>query len=169
MSISMYSASKPIFERMLMNLSQWLTLAQAHASSQGYDVNVLMQARLYPDMLPLAAQVRIACDTAKLCMARLSGVQAPVFEDNETQWSQLLERIERTLQFVREVPASTFQGAEDKPVSVPIPNAQALKFDGETYLKHFALPNFFFHVTTAYGLLRHNGVSLGKRDFLGGG
>jgi hypothetical protein len=163
MSISMHSASVPIFEKML----QWLDAAEAHAVAKKFDPAVLLASRLAPDMLPFTKQIQIACDAAKFCVARLSGTTSPKFEDNETTIAELKLRIAKTIDYVRSVPADQIDGSEAREVEVPMRGAAALKFNGEHYLKHFVLPNFFFHLTIAYGLLRHNGVALGKSDFLG--
>jgi hypothetical protein len=167
MTISMHSASVPTFHTMLGNLSAWLDKAAAHAEARGFDVQVLLQSRLAPDMLPLLRQVQIACDAAKFGVARLAAVDAPRFDDTEASLAELQERIEATLAFLRSVPAEQVDGSEERPISVPLRNREPMSFRGEAYLKHFALPNFFFHVTTAYAILRHNGVPLGKADFLG--
>lgn len=167
MSITMHSASVPIFKRMLANLAAWLDKAQAHAEAKRFDTGVYLQARLAPDMLPFVKQVQIACDSAKLCVARLTGVEAPKHADTEASFDELRQRIAQTIAFIESVPAERFAGAETVQVSVPRRSAEPLQFDGESYFKHFALPNFFFHCTTAYALLRHNGVDLGKQDFLG--
>lgn len=166
MSISMHSASVPIFVKMLGNLSVWLDAAEAHAAAKKFDVAVLLGSRLAPDMLPLTRQVQIACDSAKFGVARLAGGDAPKFEDVETTVIELKERLAKTIAYVQSVPAAQLDGTEDKDIEVPSRAAEPLKFKGEVYLKHFVLPNFFFHVTTVYALLRHNGVALGKRDFL---
>jgi len=168
MTISMHSASTPIFVRMLGNLLGWLDKAEAHASARKFDTAVLLGVRLAPDMLPLVNQVQIACDAAKFGVARLAGAEAPRFDDSETTIAQLQERIAATIEYLRSVPAAQVDGSEERPVSVPMRNREPMQFVGEQYLKHFALPNFFFHVTTTYALLRHNGVDLGKADFLGG-
>jgi uncharacterized protein len=169
MSISMHTASVPIFVKMLGNLSIWLDTAEAHAAAKKFDVSVLLGSRLAPDMLPLTRQIQIACDAAKFGVARLAGGDAPTFEDNETTVSELKARIAKTMAYVQSVAASQIDGTEDKDIEVPSRGAEPMRFKGEAYLKHFVLPNFFFHVTTAYALLRHNGVSLGKRDFLNAG
>jgi len=169
MSITMHSATVPIYKTMLGNLSKWLGKAQAHAQAKGFDPESLLTARLAPDMLPLRNQIQIACDTAKFGVSRLSGIDAPKFDDKEQTLAQLQERIAATLAFVESVPAESIDGTEDKSVSVPVRGRDPLQFTGEQYVRHFALPNFFFHVTTAYALLRHNGVELGKGDYLRGG
>lgn len=169
MSLTMHSASVPIFLTMLGNLSKWLDKAVAHAELKKFDVNTLLTARLAPDMLSLAKQVQIACDSAKFGVARLAGGDAPKFDDTESTVAELQQRIAATVAYIRGVPAAQVDGTEGKAVSVPVRGRDPLQFTGEQYLKHFALPNFFFHVTTAYALLRHNGVELGKADFLRGG
>jgi uncharacterized protein len=166
MSITMHSASVPIFVKMLGNVSVWLDTAEAHAATKKFDVAVLLSSRLAPDMLPLTRQIQIACDSAKFGVARLAGSDAPKFEDNETTVAQLKARLAATIVYLQSVPASKVDGTEDKDVEVPTRAGEPLKFKGEAYLKHFVLPNLFFHVTTVYALLRHNGVELGKRDFL---
>jgi uncharacterized protein len=166
MSITMHSASVPVFVRMLTNLGQWLDKAEAHAAAKKFETGVFLASRLAPDMLPFTSQIQIACDGAKLAVARLSGVDAPKFEDNETSFAELRERVRKTLDFVQSVPASKIEGTEDKDVTIPR-RAGPVTLKGEIYLKHFVLPNFYFHMTTTYALLRHNGVELGKNDFLG--
>jgi hypothetical protein len=166
MSISMYSASVPVFVRMLGNLGVWLDKAEAHAKAKKFDTSVYLSARLAPDMLPFTNQIQIACDGAKFGVARLSGVEAPKFSDNESSFAELRERVAKTLAFVQSVPAASIDGTEDKEITVPRRDAP-LVLKGEAYLKHFVLPNLYFHLTTAYALLRHNGVELGKMDFLG--
>ncbi len=167
MTISMHSASTPVFLKMLRNLGLWLDAAEAHAAAKKFDPSVLLTTRLAPDMLPFTRQIQIACDSAKFCVARLSGAEAPKFEDNEASIADLKKRIAATVDFIASVPAAQIDGTESKPIEVPMRGAPALQFDGETYLKHFVLPNFYFHLTITYALLRHNGVDLGKRDFLG--
>ena len=165
MSITMYSASVPVYAHTLANLERILDKAEAHAAAKKFDPAVLLGVRLAPDMLPLAKQIQIACDAAKLSVARLAGIDSPKFEDNETSLADLKARIRKTLDFLKTVPAEKVDGSEKREVRVPRRDGE-MKFDGETYLKHYALPNFFFHVTTTYALLRHNGVELGKSDFL---
>jgi hypothetical protein len=166
MSISMHSASLPIFTRMLGNLAQWLDKAEAHAQAKKFEPTVYLAARLAPDMLPFVRQIQMACDAGKFGFARLAGVEAPRFEDSEASFAELRERIRKTLDFFQSVPAAQIDGTEDKDITVPR-RAGPIVLKGEFYLKHFVLPNFYFHVTTAYALLRHNGVDLGKSDYLG--
>jgi hypothetical protein len=162
----MYTASVPVFTKMLSNMLPWLDKAEAHAKARNFDPSVYMTLRLAPDMLPLPAQIRIAGDAAKGCAARLAGVTIPVFEDNETTLEELRERIRKTLAFLETVPAKAIDGSEERDIVIPRGNREPRRFKGEFYLKHFALPNFFFHATTLYALLRHNGVDLGKADYL---
>jgi uncharacterized protein len=166
MSLSMHSASVPIVVRMLGNLSEWLDKAEASARARNFDPAVLLGVRLAPDMLPLVKQVQIACDTAKFAVARLAGVEAPKFDDSEATFDELRERMRKTVAFVQSVPAAQVDGSEEREITVPR-RAGPLLLKGEVYLKNYALPNFFFHVTTTYALLRHNGVELGKSDYLG--
>ena len=166
MSITMYSASVPVFVRMLGNLNLWLDKAEAHAQAKKFDPGVYLNARFAPDMLPFTKQIQIACDAVKFGVARLAGVEAPKFEDNEANFADLRARIRKTLDFIQSVPASQIDGTESKDVVVPRRDG-SMTLKGEAYLKNFVLPNFFFHVTTTYALLRHNGVDLGKTDFLG--
>lgn len=166
MSITMYSASVPVFVRMLGNLTSWLDQAAAHAEVKKFDAAVYLGTRLAPDMLPFNRQIQIACDGAKFCVSRLSGIEAPKFDDTESSIAELRERVGATIEFIKSVPAAKIDGTEDKDVTIPRRDG-SMTLKGEAYLKLFALPNFFFHLTTAYALLRHNGVELGKKDFLG--
>ena len=166
MSISMHSASVPVFVRMFGNLSLWLDKAEAHATVKKFDPQVYLTARLAPDMLPFPKQIQIACDAAKFGVARLAGVDAPKFDDTEASLAELRVRIQKTVEFVRSVPASQIDGTESKDVVVPRRDG-SITLKGEFYLKHFVMPNFYFHLTTAYALLRHCGVDLGKSDYLG--
>ena len=166
MTISMYSASVPILGRALDNLQSWFDKAEAFAAAKKFDPQVLLAARLAPDMLPFTKQVQIACDSAKFGVARLSGVEAPKFDDTEVSLADLRQRIAKTLEYIRSVPAPRLDGTEDKDIVVPRRDG-SLTLKGEFYLKHYVLPNVFFHVTTAYALLRHNGLEIGKGDFLG--
>jgi uncharacterized protein len=166
MSISMYSASVPVFTRMLSNLSHFLDKAQENATSRNFDTTVFVNDRLAPDMLPFAFQVRIACDGAKLTFARVGGLEAPKFEDNETTFEQLKERIQKTLAFIATVKPEDMNGKEDKEVTFPAGKDKTRTLSGEDYVKHWSTANVYFHVTTAYNILRKNGVPLGKLDFL---
>ena len=166
MSITMSSASVPVFVSMLGNLQTWLDKADAHAQAKKFDPTVYLSARLAPDMLPLKTQIQIACDTAKFCVARLAGVDGPKFDDAEATLTELRERVSATVAFIKSVPAAKIDGSEAKEITVPR-RSGPLMMQGEAYLKHYAMPNFYFHVTTTYALLRHNGVELGKMDFLG--
>lgn len=166
MSISMSSASLPVFHTMLTNLSHLLVKAQTHAETKKFDPVVLTQYRLAPDMLPFTRQVLIACDASKLCVARLSGLEAPKFDDTETTLLELMARIQKTMDWIKTVPASAIDGSELKSITFPVGKDKTRTMTGEDYLKHWALPNLFFHVTTAYAILRHNGVEIGKADYL---
>ncbi len=168
MTISMHSASVPAFQRMLGNMLQWLDKAQDHAEARRFDPNNYLGLRLAPDMLPLLKQVQIASDTAKGCVARLAGMEIPKWDDTEASLDDLRARIRKTLDFVASVPAAQIDGSEAREVVIPLRNRDPLQFTGEAYLRHWALPNFYFHATTLYALLRHAGVELGKGDYLGG-
>jgi len=168
MSISMSSASVPIFTTMLRNLSHMLDKAQAFVEARKCDPTAITQYRLAPDMLPFSRQILIACDAAKNAVSRLSGVEAPKFEDKEATLQELKDRIAKTLDYLACVPADRLDGTEDKVITFPVGREATKTMTGEAYLKHWALPNMFFHVTTAYAILRHNGVDLGKRDYLAG-
>lgn len=162
----MYSMSVPVFAKTLGNLSAILDKAAAHAEAKKIDPSVLLASRLYPDMFPLTKQVQVACDFAKGTVARLAGEEPPKYDDNETTIEALKARIARTVDYVQGFQAARFAGAEERDVQMKIRD-QTLSFKGLPYLAHMALPNFFFHATTAYDILRHNGVELGKRDFIG--
>ena len=165
MSMSMSAASLPIFTTTLGNLSHILDKGAAHAEARKFDPAILLQYRLSPDMLPFTRQVLIACDAAKNGVARMSGIEAPRFEDNEASFPELKVRIQKTLDYLAKVPASALDGTEDKDITFPT-GGSTRTMKAEAYLKHWALPNFFFHVTMAYAILRHNGVELGKSDYL---
>ena len=166
MTISMYKASVPMFERQLTGMLSWLEKAETHAKARGFDSVNYLQLRLAPDMLPLVSQVRITSDTAKGCVARLAGMEPPKFEDNEANMADLIARVQKTLDYVREAQPEAIDGSEQREIVIPMRTRDALKFSGEFYLRHFALPNFFFHASMTYALLRHGGVVLGKADFL---
>ena len=166
MSITMHSASAPIFVSLLENLNAWLDKAEAHAAAKKFEPAIYLTARLAPDMLPFTNQIQIACDTAKFLVARLAGIEAPKFDDAETSLADLRARVAATIAFVKSVPAASIDGTEEKDVTLPR-RSGPIVMKGQAYLTQFALPNFFFHMTAAYALLRHNGVELGKMDFLG--
>ena len=168
MTISMSSASLPVFKSMLANLSLILDKAQAHAEARKFDPAVLLQDRLAPDMLPFTRQVLIACDAAKNGVARISGVEAPKFDDTEATFPELKARIQKTLDYLATVPDYKLDGTEDKDITFPVGRENTRTMKAEAYLKHWALANFFFHITMAYAILRHNGVELGKSDYLVG-
>ena len=166
MVISMYQASAPVFVRMLNNLADILRKGADHAQAKKIDPAALLQARLYPDMFTLTRQVQIATDNAKGCVARLAGIDPPRYDDTESGFHELQGRIERTIAFVQSFKAEQIDGSEGRTVVLKVRD-QSITFTGIAYLLNFALPNFLFHVTTAYDILRHNGVVLGKSDFLG--
>ncbi|KQP44156.1 DUF1993 family protein [Pseudorhodoferax sp. Leaf274] len=166
MPLSMYQASVPVFQRQLGVLSQLLHKGLAHAQAQGQDPAVLLQARLAPDMFPLTGQVQSASDAAKFGAARLGGIVPPRFEDNEATFDELQARIAKTLEFLATVRPEQIDGSESRAIVLKV-GGREMPFEGQPYLLGFVLPNFFFHVTTAYDILRHQGVAIGKRDFLG--
>ena len=166
MTISMYQVSIPRFVHMLNNLAAILDRAQAYAEAKKIDAATLPSARLYPDMLPLTSQVRIACDTAKRAAALLAGVDNPVYEDNETTLPELKARVERTIGFLNTIRAAQVDGTENREIVVKV-GGKDTPFKGMQFLLARAIPNFYFHVTTAYDILRHNGLDVGKKDFLG--
>jgi uncharacterized protein len=166
MNISMYEASIPTFLHTLKSLKAILQKGAAHAEAKKFDAAVLVNSRLFPDMLPLARQIQIASDAAKGAAARLAGVEPAKFEDNETTYPQLIARVDKTIEYLETFKPAQFEGSDTRVVTIVTPR-NTFSFQGLTYLRHWALPNFFFHVTTAYNLLRHNGVEIGKADFLG--
>jgi hypothetical protein len=161
----MHAISGPVFARMLRNLSALLAKAEQQAKTKGYDPQVLLNCRLAPDMFPLTRQVQIATDHAKGAMARLAGHVPEAIEDTEVTFADLQARIAKVIAIVESYTEAQLDGAEKREVTIKIPGSE-LKFDGLSYLTGFALPNFYFHATTAYAILRHNGVELGKKDFL---
>ena len=166
MSFSMSQASLPTFEIGLNALSAILDKAEAFAAAKKVDPAVLLNTRLAPDMFPLIRQVQVATDLAKNGAARLAGVEAPKFEDNETSLDQLKARLAKTLVYLKTLDARQIDGAADREITFPLgPNKAQMR--GDDYLNHFVLPNFYFHITAAYAILRHCGVEVGKRDFLG--
>ena len=166
MTISMYQASVPRFVNILGNLSKILDKTQAHIDAKKIADTTLTSDRLFADMLPMSTQVQIACDTAKGLVARLSGVEAPAFEDNETTLAELKARIAKTIAFIQSVPAAQIDGTEDKAI-VTKRGDKETHYTGMQFLLGHAVPNFYFHVSTTYNILRHNGVEIGKRDYLG--
>jgi uncharacterized protein len=167
MTISMYQASAPAFTRMLVQLKVIVDKAAATAAAKKVDESVYLAARLYPDMLPMGRQIHIACDFAKGCCARLAGMEVPKYEDNEVTFADFQARIDKTIAFMATISAAQIDGQEDRDINITIAG-KPVTFKGQPYLIHFALPNFYFHLTTAYAILRHNGVDIGKGDFLGG-
>ena len=168
MSLTMHSASAPVFTRMFGNLLTWLDKAEAHAASRKFDSANYLGLRLAPDMLPFTRQIQIASDAAKACMARLAGVEAPKWDDNEASLDDLRARVRKTIDYVNSFSAAQIDGSDGREILVPRRTSEPLVFTGENFLKHYSLPNLYFHLTTAYALLRNAGVELGKADFLGG-
>ena len=166
MTISMYRASVPAFQNMLKALGGVLQKANAHAAAKKIDASVLLGMRLAPDMFALTRQVQIACDFAKGCAARLAGVEVPKYDDGEASFDDLAARIAKTLAFIDTLPREQIEASATRPITLTI-GGKDMHFDGLTYLLDFVLPNFYFHLTTAYDILRHAGVELGKRDFMG--
>jgi hypothetical protein len=168
MSHPLYSASVPMFVKMLEALDRILAKTAKHVEERKIEPDALLQARLFPDMFPFVRQVQIACDFAKSVPARLAAVEVPSYEDNERTFADLHERIAKTLKFISGIDAAKFDGAERREVVLRPGTPRERRFDGgESYLMKYRLPQFFFHVTTAYALLRHNGVELGKADYMG--
>ena len=166
MKLTMHHASATRFAAMLRNLATILDKAEAYAAARKIDPAALTGFRLYPDMFPLTRQVQIACDTAKGAVARLAGVEIPKHEDTESSFAELKSRIAKTLEFIASVPAAKMDGADEREVTIR-PRGQDVTMSGLQYLLAVATPNFYFHLATAYNILRHNGVELGKKDFLG--
>ena len=166
MTLSMYQASVPVFLRGLENLAAILAKGAAHAEARKIDPAVFVNARLAPDMLHLARQVQIASDAAKGCTARLAGVDVPSFPDTETTFPELQARVAKTIDFLKGFKAAQIDGSEER-ICILKTRTDELKHRGQDYLLKLALPNFYFHVTTTYDILRHNGVELGKMDYLG--
>jgi len=162
----MYQASVPLFVNILGNLSRILDRAQAHVDAKKLDPTALTDYRLFPDMLPMKSQVQIACDTAKGVVARLAGVEIPVHEDTEKSLAELKARIAKAVAFIQTVKPQQIDGTEDKEIVIKRGETE-VRYTGMQFLLGRALPNFYFHVTTAYNILRHNGIEIGKRDYLG--
>ena len=166
MTISMYQASVPRIVNMLTNLDHLLDKALVHIESKKWNEAALTQFRLYPDMLPMTRQVHIACDTAKGVVARLAGVDIPAYEDNEVSFADLKQRIAKTMAFVNSFNAGQIDGTEDKDIVTKRGDVET-HYKGMQFLLNHAMPNIYFHVTTVYTILRHNGIEIGKRDYLG--
>ena len=167
MKISMHAMSHGVFKKALTQLLFVMEKAVANAKARKFETGVLIGARLAPDMLPFARQVQLTSDFAKNSMARLAGIDPPKFEDTETTMDELFARVKKTIDFIDSVPASSLEGSETRDIKIPLRD-RTVEFKGLAFLQHWAIPNFFFHHVTAYNLLRHNGVDIGKRDFLGG-
>lgn len=167
MPLTLYAASIPQFRQALLNLSNLLKKGEEYAGSRKIDDSVLTSARLFPDMFPLARQVQIASDTVKGGAARLAGVELPSFPDTEVSFAELQERIAKTIAFLDSLREEQFEGSERRQIRIKA-GPRELEFKGQDYLLSWVLPNLYFHVCTAYNILRHNGVEIGKRDFLGG-
>jgi hypothetical protein len=166
MSISIYDFSIPVLTRGLTNLSAYLDKGAAHATAKKFDSLVLAQSRLFPDMHPLVRQVQIACDTAKGAAARLAGIEVPKHEDTEVTFADLKARVAKTVDFLKSVTAAQLKDAENRSIEIKTPSS-SWKFTGKSYLTDFVLPNFYFHTSIVYALLRKAGVEVGKSDFLG--
>jgi hypothetical protein len=162
----MYEASVPVFTQILNSLAAIIDKAETHANEKNIDPAALLQARLYPDMFPFARQVQVATDFAKGCSARLAGVEVPRYEDTEKSFSELRERIARVIAFINDLPRDAIEASDQRDI-VTGSGANVREFKGQVYLVHYAMPHFYFHATTAYALLRHNGVEIGKKDFIG--
>ncbi len=166
MPLSMYQASIPLLTRGLENLAAILHKAAAHAEAKKIAPEVFLNARLAPDMFPLVRQVQIVSDTAKGCAARLAGVEVPSYPDTESSFAELQERLATTVTFLKGIAPAQVDGSEERPIILKM-HSEEVHFSGQAYLLGFALPNLYFHLTTAYAILRHNGVEIGKRDYLG--
>lgn len=167
MNTNLFDTAMPVFKQMLRALSAVLAKAQAHAEARKIEPAALLQARLAPDMFPLLRQVRVACDFAKSVAGRLAGVDLPVFEDNEQSFDDLQARIAKTLAFLDGLTAAQFDGSATREIVTQAGTPKEKRFAGQSYLLNYGLPHFFFHVTTAYAILRHNGVPVGKKDYIG--
>jgi hypothetical protein len=167
MKITVQAVTVDVFANSLTSLQALLEKGLAHATARKFEPSVLFNSRLAPDMLPLSRQVQLACDLAKNSVARLAALEPPRFEDTEKTIEELRARIARTIDYLKGVPASAFEGAEDRDLKVPVGPDKFLDFKGLDFVQRFAIPNVFFHITTAYAILRHNGVDIGKKDFIG--
>jgi len=166
MSLSMYQASIPVFVRYLSNLRAILEKAEQQAEAKKFDPQVLLSSRLFPDMYPLTKQIQLVSDMAKSGASRLAGADMPRYEDTETTFADLYARIDKTLAHVKSFTPEQIDGSEDRAISIHTSNG-AIDMQGQPYLTLFLIPNFMFHISTAFAILRHNGIELGKRDFLG--
>ncbi len=166
MTISMYQASVPVFLRMMNNLIVILEKGMAHAEARKIEPEVLVNARLYPDMFPMLRQIRIATDAAMSGAARLAGMEPPKLENTETTFPELIGRVRKTIDYLNTFKPAQIDGSESRQITIKVRD-DTLKFDGQTFLLNRVLPNLYFHITTAYDILRHNGVELGKKDYLG--
>jgi uncharacterized protein len=167
MTNPIYTSSIPVFKQMLGGLQTVLQKAEAHATDKKLDPNALLQARLFPDMFPLLRQVQVASDFAKSVSARLAGVEVPKMEDNEQTFAQLQTRIETVLAFIGGLDAAKFEDAATREIITQAGTPKEKRFTGQSYLLNYGLPHFFFHTTTSYAILRHNGVEVGKKDYIG--
>ena len=167
MAISMYAASIPLFKQMLGSLNDLLNKAKTHCAERKIDPNAFLQARLFPDMFPLSRQIQIACDFARGVSARLAGIEVPSNEDKEQTFEDLQALIARTLTFIEGLAVSQFEGSEEREIITRPGTPKEKRFTGQNYLLTYGLPQFFFHVTTTYALFRHNGLEIGKRDYMG--
>lgn len=167
MSLSMYDASIPVLKRWLQNLAVILKKAEEHATQRKIEPTVLINARLFPDMFPLSRQVQIATDQAKGCAARLAGIEIPKFEDKEASFDELQARIAKTIAFLDSVQPAQIDGSDARSIVLDLHGGAKKEFPGKDYLLTWVFPNFYFHVTTAYAILRHNGIDVGKKDYLG--
>jgi hypothetical protein len=167
MTSSIYTTSIPVFKQMLGGLKGVLAKAEAHAAAKNIDPNALLQARLYPDMFALLRQVQVASDFAKSVSARLAGVEVPKIEDKETTFAELQARIDTILAFIEGLGTEKFDGAATREIVTQAGTPKEKRFTGQSYLVNYGLPHFFFHTSTAYAILRHNGVEIGKKDYIG--
>ena len=167
MKISMHAMTHDVFKKSLVQLLHVMEKGVANAKARNFDPNVLANSRLAPDMFTFAKQIQLTSDFAKNSMARLAGIEAPKYEDTESTMDELVARVKKTIDYIDTIPASALEGSETRDIRIPLRD-RTVEFKGLPYLQYWAIPNFFFHFVTAYNLLRHNGVDIGKRDFLGG-
>ena len=167
MTTSLFDTAVPVFNQMLGGLRGVLSKAQAHAETRNIEPDALLQARLFPDMFALLRQVRVACDFAKSVSARLAGVEVPAYDDNEMGFADLQARIDKTLAFINGLTPEQFEGSASREIVSQAGTPKEKRFSGSSYLLNYGLPHFFFHVTSAYNILRHNGVEVGKKDYIG--